>query len=217
MIKKEFGIDKVNEVLSTLAKKDKFFVSEAHLQTEFIIMAKELYKDYEYYPELVPSIDKMPEEYSENDVHFDLLINANHQKVLIEFKYLAKEFSGTIDDMQIHGKSHFSLSKRRYDCWKDIERIEKFTYSNKTDIDYGYFILITNSSSLWNKTKETSLDYEFHIEEGVHKAGIKRWKDKISDDTKKKRYKPIEITKDYNFEYKEYSSPSFKQLVVEIG
>ena len=39
------------------------------------------------------------------------------------------------------------MNIRRYDCWKDISRIETFVTSDNT-ISYGYFILITNDLSL---------------------------------------------------------------------
>ncbi len=49
---KEFNIDMVKNVLKDIAEKNHFFVSEAHLQTEFIIEAAKRYPEFRYYPEL---------------------------------------------------------------------------------------------------------------------------------------------------------------------
>ena len=61
MMEKEFNIEMVKNVLKNIANKNHFFVSEAHLRTEFIIISAKLYPNNKYYPELVPS--KIPTRY----------------------------------------------------------------------------------------------------------------------------------------------------------
>ena len=212
MIKKEFDLDMVKNVLTKIAYKDHFFVSEAHLQTEFIIAAAELYPENNYYPEINPEKEKT--------IHFDLLIKTKHQKVLIEFKYITREYSEDVDGMHLLVKSHMSLYKRRYDCWKDIERIEYYSKNKNSDIDYGYFILLTNAPSIWNESKRDCLDKDFHINAGEHIAKIKKWD--ILPKGIKDRIDSIEITNNYTFQYNDFYNSNkqngeFKSLIVEIG
>jgi hypothetical protein len=223
MKNKEFGLEMVKTVLKHIAYKNHFFVSEAHLQTEFIICAAELYPNCKYYPELVPS--KVPTNYldkhGKKGIHFDLLIKTDTQKVLIEFKYITHAYENNVDDMQLQVKSHMAMDIRRYDCWKDIERIESFAKSNESDVDYGYFVLITNVPALWNQPGGTTLDAEFHVETGNHKAGIRKWKGHASKGTTKGRELPIETINDYSFQYDPFYNfknrhGEFKSLVVEI-
>lgn len=221
---KEFSIEMIHHIMTYLAKRNHFFVSEAHLQTEFIIASAKLYPEFSYYPELVPN--KVPSDYlskyGNKGTHFDLLIKTKTQKVLIEFKYITNTYSDYVDDMFLEVKSHMALDIRRYDSWKDIERIERFSKSKDSDIDYGYFVLVTNVPALWNNPGLDSFDAEFHLENGLHKAGIRNWKSGASKGTTKGRVLPIETTNDYVFEYlpffdshKKYGE--FKYLAVEIN
>lgn len=223
-MKKEFTKEMVNQILKEISVKNNFFVSEAHLQTEFIIMAAKLFPEFKYYPELVPG--KVPttfkEKYKGKATHFDLLIKTKIQNVLIEFKYLTEKFIGEIDGMKQEIKSHMAVDIRRHDCWQDIERIEKFSFEKDSDVDYGYFILVTNAPTYWKYKESNSCDNQFRIHEGNHDATIRKWKDGTKDGTCHGRTTPIEITCNYNFEYKEFSKLSgkygtFKSLVVEIN
>ena len=219
-----FTREMVQKVLDNLAVKDHFFVSEAHLQTEFIIEAARLYPNYRYYPELVPSIvpSKYKEMYHDKGIHFDLIIKGENEKILIEFKYLTNTYSEVVDNMLVSVKSHMAVDIRRYDCWKDIERIEAFVKSNESDVTGGYFILVSNVPAFWNQPRSKSLDYEFHIYEGLHKKETKNWQLGASEGTVKGRSKPISIFNDYYFEYKSFYNSDkrngeFKSLVVEIN
>lgn len=220
---KEFDIEMVKNVLKHIASKNHFFVSEAHLQTEFIICAAKLYPDFKYYPELVPS--KVPADYLDKHgnkgIHFDLLIKTNTQKVLIEFKYITHTYENKVDDMLLQVKSHMAMDIRRYDCWKDIERIESFVKSEESDVNYGYFVLITNVPALWKQPGDATLDAEFHIETGFHQSGIRKWKYGASKGTTKGREQPIKTKNDYTFQYDlfyDFNDPhgEFKSLTVEI-
>ncbi|MCR4660589.1 MAG: hypothetical protein K5765_01150 [Clostridia bacterium] len=222
-MEKEFTLNMVKDVLKYIAEKNHFFVSEAHLQTEFTIAAAKLFPNNRYYPELVPSKvpDKYFEKFGEKGTHFDLLIKTNNQKVLIEFKYITNTYANIVDGMWLQVKSHMAMDIRRYDCWKDIERIELFSKEQDSDVDYGYFVLITNVPALWNQPGTNSLDAEFHIENGTHLAGTRNWRQGAAKGTTKGRENLIETTNDYVFKYDNFynfggSHGEFKSLVVEI-
>ena len=220
---KAINFEMIKQVLTNIANKDHFFVSEKYLQIEFIIEAAKIYPEYKYYPELVPC--KIPEsylqKYGDNGVHFDLLIFANNQKVLIEFKYITNTYEDIVDGINIKVKSHMALNKRRYDCWNDISRIERFVKSMESDIDYGFFVLISNVPALWNNKKRHASDVDFGMENGIHKAKTKKWCNIFSKTSIKWREKDITITNDYEFRYDLFYESNkahglFKSLVVEI-
>lgn len=217
-MKKEFSLEMVYGVLDSLKKKDKFFVSEAHFQTEFIIEAARMFPNNKYYPELVP-VD-LPKEYEETfgnqAIFFDLIIKCQNDTVLIEFKYLTKAYQEDVDGFVLKVKNQSANDVRRYDCWRDISRIETCVKDNKTKIDYGYFILITNDHLYWDVPRKADTnDKEFRIHNGVHKAATKKWKEGTSEGTKGGRNNNIIIANNYFFNFKDFYK-DFKSLVVEI-
>lgn len=219
--KKDFGKDKVEKVINELKEK-KLFVSEAHLQTAFIIEAAKEYEKFSYYPEFVPNdiSDEYLNRFGNRSAHFDLLIDTKKEKVLIEFKYTTKECDYRINEnMSIHVKEHQAMDVRRYDCWRDISRIEYF--KNEGKIDYGYFILITNVPALWNTKKTNAMYAQFCIGEGQQSSGAKNWINTRSAGTIAGREKEIIITNNYIFNYKSFNelgvkNGDFRYLIVEI-
>lgn len=223
-INKEFTVEMVQKVLEVLSKKDHLFVSEAHLQTEFIIETAKLYPDYLYYPELVPNNIpvKYLQRYGENGIHFDLIVKTKNDVVLFEFKYITESYSEIVNGVDIKVKSHVAMDVRRYDCWKDISRIELFSEDASTNVSYGYFILITNVSRLWKNPINKTYDLQFQLNNGLHPKGIKRWDESASKGTIKGREEPLYIDNDYSFGYKDFyksdkDNGTFKSLVVPIG
>ena len=97
----------VQQVLNVLSTKDHFFISEAHLQSEFIIEAYKLFPEFEYYPELVPS--RVPKEYKEafkdKGIHFDLVIKNKEEKIIAEFKYLTAKYKERVNGFGLEVKS----------------------------------------------------------------------------------------------------------------
>lgn len=224
-MKKDLSLNDIKKVLGVLSTKDKFFVSEAHLQTEFIIEAAKLFPNYKFFPELVPGEvpDEYKEKYKDKGTHFDLLIKTGKENVLIEFKYLTDSFTGYIDGMEQSVKSHMAVDIRRHDCWADIERIELFAKSSKSIVNYGYFILVTNAPAYWNNNhiKADSCDSAFRIHEGFHSKEVKSWREGTGKGTNHGRTTPIVIQNDYHFKYETFSELSgkkglFKSLVIEI-
>ena len=217
----------IKDILNKLAKKDHFFVSELHFQTEFIIEASKQLEGCLFYPEYKPSKEKRPGEF--NDISFDLLIKtSSNEKVLIEFKYLTADYEERLnDDITLSVKNQQAWDLRRYDCWNDIHRIESFVEKQEiTEINYGFFILITNDYHYWeDKQKITSNGYSFKINEGSHNRNEKHyWDNPNAKSITEARKVSIEIKNDYVFEYDDFYGNKektdingyFKSLVVAI-
>ncbi len=209
----EFSEDKVRKVLEGIREKH-FFTSEMHFKIEFIMKAKELNPDFDFYPEYVKKED--------SKTHYDLLVitNEKKEKVLFEFKYLTDKYSQELDNGITLTTNSNKNSKRKYDCWRDIERIENCIDSKM--FDYGYFILITNSSYFWNKSDNDTCAKDFSIAQGMHRASTKSWRDGTSDSTKGGRDDSIVINNNYQFTYEEFydskeKNGHFQYLIVPIG
>lgn len=170
------------DVIKSLKKDGRIFVSEAHFQLSFAMRAKDPFSAYEYIPEYsVEEIEKRSE--------FDLLIRNpdGGSGTLIEFKYKLTNQSGKSPvSFPIYGnsphvppfwpKADGTVDLIRYDCWKDIARIERFVKPKDTDhekyrISNGFFILITNNQNLWDeKPGKTGMLSPYSLSNGPHPA-----------------------------------------------
>lgn len=156
----------VKKIIEELSKGEyPLFVSERHLQVAFSLKAKELYPDYELVPEYVYKKGK-------DIYHIDLICKNNKEKIAFEFKYVVA--GGKIKvpgDDQYSLRNHSAIDIRRYQCVKDIERLEKYVNSNDLKCNRGYFILITNMHGFWNGSKSDSVAADFDIK---HNTKLKK-------------------------------------------
>ncbi|MBR0462301.1 MAG: hypothetical protein IJJ00_06290 [Erysipelotrichaceae bacterium] len=207
----KFDVTRVIEELSS--KRYPLFVSERHLQVAFILKAKELYPDYEYIPEYVYKEEK--------DHHIDLMVsNNNGDRIAFEFKYIVA--GGKIKvpgDNEYELRNHSAVDIRRYQCVKDISRLEKYVESGTLKCKKGYFILITNMHLFWDGSKEDSVAADFDIKDNsTLNKGLHKPKESTSFSI---QYKKFETNNDYKIKYKDYAKTDgkcglFKYLCVEV-
>lgn len=188
----------VNRVLENMAKKDyPYFVSERHFQVAFIIEAKNLYKNYYFYPEYV----------YKDKYHIDLLVcdEKDNERIALEFKYVVT--SGKINISKNNSyqlKKQAAINIRRYQCIKDINRLETYVDSPDLKCKKGYFILLTNDHLFWEGTTKNSVDYDFDIKDKTTlKAGNHKYK---GQNKKAKKQREVSIKHDYPIKYKRYCS-----------
>lgn len=218
-----FTKEMVNQVVEKL-KEDKIYTSEIHFQTRFIVVASLLFEDFSFIPEVSPK--DIPDDYSvrfENQKpFFDLVVvdNKTNEQTLIEFKYMTKQYSEEINNFNYSLKSHEAMDIRRYDCWRDISRIEYFV-ENSNQISNGFLVLITNVLAFEKKAR--GFASEFEISEGFHEKGNKNWDAETGTGTKKGRGE-IQIHNDYEFKYETFYQANnnernnlFKVLIVDVN
>lgn len=224
----------IDEIMNKLQESPGFFVNEAHFQMSF---AKELIQleKYSIYPEY--PVEGMPgEDGKDKRDEIDLCVvdKNNKKKTFIEFKYKTKENKVVINNDEgtpIILKNHLAQNLGRYDCWKDIERLE--FHVKKKDADQGFFIFVTNDDAYLTdkKLEKSKFGQAFSIKAGNYEAGKKEWPDKEAwngDDEKRKksigknRLDPIEIGNDYVIKYSQFNiaksgnNKEFHQMIVEI-
>ena len=217
-----FDLNDVNSILDSLSEEYLCFASEAHFQLMFAFEAnKQFGEKYLFYPEWPCNA-----EIGNKKDHIDLMIvDENKEKTFIEFKYKTRKgCTYTLPpDVKITPSNMGARSIAKYDCWKDIQRLEK--HVDNREASNAFFIFLTNDPLYW-KERNASEVYgdDFSMEDGNHSSKPKRWKDadKVEKAIGEKRKDPI-ITKDYNFEYTPYSKTEddkkageFKVLVVDI-
>lgn len=219
---------------------------------------KEFNKSYEFIPEYPIEIKRQwykTDKNGENIIKYyketeeqndpgsvDLLIvdKATQERTVIEFKYLTinrgklKDSNNTIFENAFPFVKSYEPSnmlandQRRFDCWSDIERIERLVKDSKINDKYsnGYLILITNDEKYWNSN---GTHKHLTLKEGSYDSGDKEWtceEDELlgkSNSFGTTRMRKIVIRNKYVVHYDSYHTfdekkfGEFKYLVLEIN
>lgn len=170
-----FTKEKVEEVLNVLKENVKFFVSEAHLQMSFTLEAyKKFGKDYDFYPEFpIRNDDKIDE--------IDLVIveKSTTDKTFIEFKHKTRNSKTnplrvkTVNDIEFEPSHMAAQNLGRFDCWSDIERLEK--YKGNNEAKNCFFIFITNEHLYLDEDGSNQYGTDFSVKKGDHTKTAKQW------------------------------------------
>ena len=170
-----FDLNDVNSILDSLSEEYLCFASEAHFQLMFAFEAnKQFGEKYLFYPEWPCNA-----EIGNKKDHIDLMIvDENKEKTFIEFKYKTRKgCTYTLPpDVKVTPSNMDARPNAKYDCWKDIQRLEK--YVAKGEASNAFFIFLTNDPLYW-KERNVSEVYgdDFSMEDGNHSSKPKRWKD----------------------------------------
>ncbi len=129
-------------------------------------------------------------------MYIDIRVELGDHLHLVELKYktrsLVIEHSGEPFELLNQGAHDIG----RYDFLKDVQRLEVLisTYSNAT----GYAILLTNDSSYRKQTiSNSTIDADFHLEDGRTISGVRRWQENAGKGTTKGREAPIALSEEY--------------------
>lgn len=208
-----FTEENVNNVINELKNIDGFFVSEAHLQLQFAITASKIFNNqFDFIPEF-PA--KSPIEENKR-TEFDLLVfdKKTKEQTLIEFKYKTKNSSRfakkkqrfyfpIYDGSTFEPANHSAQDLNRYDCWKDIYRIESNIYDNNPKITNGFFIFLTNDELYIKETGTDLFGHSFSLTQGEHLPEIKTINKEVKESSagKFRLTHSLTIKNKYNFNY----------------
>lgn len=226
----------VEQIIAVLKNSPNCYVSEAHIQLQFAIIGAKLFRNkFNFIPEY-PGYT-MYGGTTNQKTEFDLLVNDTQtgENTLIEFKYKTK------NDAKINKREWFPVAfggklplandgahnPNRYDCWRDIYRIEQNVKNKK--VNNGFFIFVTNDKAYIYKNGSNSVfckGDDFSLMPGVHIHQTKRVAQnvKASSAGAFRKSNPITIDNDYDFEYKDFQDftnvkkpyNKFQYLLVEI-
>lgn len=231
--------DEVEKIIDELKKSPNCYVSEAHIQLQFAIIGAKLFEGkYEFVPEY-PGHTAYSEN-AERKTEFDLLVfdKKTGHKTLIEFKYKTKnEVQKNKQRMQypvvlggtLQLANHGAQNPNRYDCWRDIYRIEQNV--KHKDVNNGFFIFVTNDMAYIDKDGSNSVFCkrdDFSLMQGEHKHQTKKVDPNVKDSSAGafRKSNPIKIENDYDFQYADFQDfknynvnepyNKFMYLLVEI-
>ena len=199
-------------VIQKLIDDKKLFVSERHMQVEFILTAKKCFPNCKFIPEYVFKAD-------DNTYHIDLMVEEDGNYIAFEFKYVvAGGIISVPGDPEYTLRNHSALPARRYQCVRDIARLE--TYKRNKKCVEGYFLLITNMKAFWEPDSgRGQMGNDFILSDNCDlKAGSHKYDESFKVG---QQCEEIITENNYHLEYKEYLLISqknglFKYLLVKI-
>lgn len=214
----EFNLEKC---LLSLAEKRPVFHSEADFQFSLAWEIQQQYQEAEIRLECPFAFE------TDDNRYIDIVVCYNDEVIPIELKYKTKEVHILWRDELYDLKKHMGQSKVRYDCLKDIQRIENFSTNNDSShykFLKGYIIWLTNDKSYWESECATRKCQEFSIKEGAIKSGEMNWCENPALGTIKGRKEAINLTGEYKIEWKRYKNLEdgctrncdFRYVILEI-
>ncbi|MBA4291522.1 hypothetical protein C0431_00980 [bacterium] len=206
-------MDVIN-ILNSLAKSRPIFYSEADFQHAFAWAAKSLYM-------CEPRLE-VRMIHTSSRASLDLLLNLPGEKIGFEFKYKTSPISAAIYGEVFSLLNQGALDIFRYDCIKDISRLENAIGSGQ--ISRGYFILLTNEPAVWSRPiREGHADDEFKLHENEILGGVRTWGPAAGPGTRKNREDTLTLTGEYQCHWSPFSLiqgekfGTFNCLVIEVS
>ena len=159
--------------------------------------------------------------FPEESIYVDVWLRSQDEVVAMELKYLTKALETSWGHERFALKNQGAHDIIAYDCFKDLERLERFTTDAKAD--RGFLIVLTNDALYWKTPARIGAGYDaFRLFDGRRVSGILEWGDGAGPGTRRRREDPIHLRGQYRFDWVDYSRPSlnrageFKVLVVEV-
>ena len=200
----------IAELLTELAARGLVFCSEKDFQLHLAWAMKARGWDL--------SLEYDPQCFDANAA-IDILVH-NPKRVAIELKYKTAQFAAKVFGRSLTLKKHGAQDLARYDFLRDIWRIEHLV--GKRQVECGFAIFLTNDSSYWRVGRSGTADEMFRVFDGRSVVGgMLQWGSQANQGTMRKREKPISLTHDYVFGWKDYwqqeqKNGVFRYLMVEI-
>lgn len=192
----------IEKCLLTLSKQRSIFHSEADFQ---FALAWEIQK---LYPSANIRLEYHLKEFP--NIHIDIIVFLNKTSIPIELKYKTSILKTVINEEPYNLKNHSAQDLGKYDCLKDIQRLELLSNELNT-YEEGYAIWITNDKSYINPPQKSNTIYkQFSIHHGAIKTGEMSWSSHASASTIKNREKNIILQNEYSIQWKKYSSLDIK-------
>lgn len=158
----------------------------------------------------------------ESNKYIDIVVRNEGKVYPIELKYKTKKFSTSMGDEQYRLKDHGAQDLGKYDCIKDISRIESFA-NHLPGFKNGCVIWLTNDPYYWRAPSSSNAGYaEFSIHHGAKKTGAMHWGNNLSAGTIIKRENGLFLRGEYEIIWNEYSSLGvgnglFKYAFISVG
>ena len=155
-------------------------------------------------------------------IHLDLWLPDSN--VAVELKYLTRRLEHEHDGERFVLRDQSARTHGRYGFLKDIERLEQLSLSERTAVQSGFAILLTNDPLYWKPPRrEGAVDAEYTLHEGRTIEKEMAWSELAAAGTIKGREDPICLEGSYDLRWQEYSgvgdgsNRQFRYLAVRIS
>ena len=156
-----------------------------------------------------------------NELKLDILVCKNTEYLPVELKYKTKKHSKQLsrfDEKLGHSidvlKNQGAQDLGMYDFWKDVRRVE-LVRRRFHAVKNGLAVFVTNDNQYLNKSKSTSNNFRFSMEEGMHDT-VRHWQQPNS--TCAKTHPDFELDNNYFISWNKnvYDGVDFHYCIVEI-
>ena len=144
--------------------------------------------------------------------------------VAVELKYRTRGLEHEDGGERFALRDQSAQTQGRYDFLKDIERLERLSLADQTDVRAGFAILLTNDPAYWKPSRRTgTVDAEFRLDDGLKKEGKMEWAREASLGTRTGREDPIRLKGSYALKWQDYGDArdgayrQFRYLAIQIG
>lgn len=199
----------INRCLFSLQKKRPIFHSEADFQFALSWEIKSHYPDANVRLEYCPS--------KSSNMHIDILVFYRNETIPIELKYKTAKLEFGLGNELFNLKNHGAQDLGKYDCLKDIQRLENLS-SLLIGFSKGYTVWLTNEASYWNPPSRKNTVYEaFSIHQSAQKHGRMEWLPHAGAGTIRGRETPIFLNGTYIINWKCYSDIGCKNGIFKYA
>lgn len=150
----------------------------------------------------------------------DMLLRQQGKVLAVELKYLCQQLTARFGDEDFALKPQGAQDIRRYDVFKDVERMERFV--QMVPGAGAAVIVLSNDPAYWTGPRSLSTcDAAFALREGRVATGQLEWSEQTGVGTKRGREQPICLANSYSVAWRDYSRVSgrfglFRSLLFTI-
>ncbi len=155
-------------------------------------------------------------------INLDLLVELEGDRVAIELKYLTRRHAAVCHGERFELQQQSAHPLRRYDCWKDVARLEALLRAGHATV--GYFVALSNDPYYWrpSQSQRDSMDLALRLDEGRVVAGqVLDWSPGTNPKTIANREAALPISGSYALRWADYGAPaegsgSFRYLLLTV-
>lgn len=139
-------------------------------------------------------------------INLDLMVEDGPDRTAIELKYMTCSLDVEVRGERFQLQQHGAQPLRRYDCWKDLVRLEGLVRTGQATA--GIFVALTNDPCYWRQDAGTgkSIDATLRMNQGRAVAPqVLTWAAHTTPKTIRGREAPLPIAGDYTLTWRPYA------------
>ena len=151
-------------------------------------------------------------------LYVDIVARAGAARLAIELKDWTRRCEVDLGGEVFRLKSGAAQDIRRFDFWKDVERVQSLVAAHA--VDAGFVVALTNDPGYWNAGRPGTIDQAFRMADGARVHGDLAWDPRASAGTRKDRDRSIAVRTPVSVRWSDYSlvgTERFRYVVVSTS